>query len=77
MKEKDLFILRFAGELEETPKELISSGTVFRELDEWNSLLALSIISMIDEEYGILISGSDLKSVLTIEELFNLVKSRK
>jgi len=45
------FIKNFAGQFDETPLELFSPKTVYKELEEWNSLTALSIISMIDEEY--------------------------
>ena len=45
------FVQRFAEEFDETPVESFHPATKFRELAEWSSLTALSIISMIDEEY--------------------------
>ena len=50
--------------------------TKFRELDEWSSLLTLSIIAMIDDEYNVIVKADDIKSCITIEDLFNLVKQR-
>ena len=50
--------------------------TVFKELDEWSSLIALSVIAMVDEEYDVTLKGNDVKSASTIEDLFNVVKSR-
>jgi acyl carrier protein len=32
---------------------------------------------MIDEEYDVTIKGNDLRSAITIEDLFNIVKSKK
>lgn len=72
----DEFVERFAEEFDETPAEEFKAETVFKDLDEWGSLTALSIISMVDEEYDKRITGADLRSVPTIEELYNLVESK-
>lgn len=73
----DEFVKKFAAEFEETPVEAFTPSTEYRSLDEWGSLTALSIISMIDEEFDILLTGADLRSVSTIEALYELLKSRK
>ena len=70
------FIKKFAEEFDETPMSDFTADTKYRQLDEWSSLSGLSIISMIDEEFDKQITGADLRSVLTIEELYNLVKSK-
>ena len=70
------FVQRFAEEFDETPVESFHAATKFRELAEWSSLTALSIISMIDEEYDKQITGADLRSVQTIEELYNVVENK-
>ena len=72
----DEFVARFAEEFDETPAEEIKAETVFKDLDEWGSLTALSIVSMVDEEYDKRITGADLRSVSTIEELYNLVEAK-
>ena len=45
------FIDNFAGEFDETPYEMFTPETDYKSLDEWNSLTALSIISMVDDNY--------------------------
>ena len=70
------FIKKFAEEFDEIPMSDFIADTKYRQLDEWSSLSGLSIISMIDEEFDKQITGADLRSVLTIEELYNLVKSK-
>jgi acyl carrier protein len=70
------FIKNFALQFDETEMNEFSSTTNFKELEEWSSLLALSIIAMIDEEYDVKIKGDDIRNSTTIEELYNLVKSR-
>ena len=52
------------------------ADTRFRELDEWSSLLSLSIIAMVDDEYDVVIKADDIKSCTTVEDLFNLVNQR-
>ncbi len=71
------FVKKFAAEFEETPVEVFNPSTEYRSLDEWGSLTALSIISMIDEEFDILLTGADLRSVSTIEALYELIQSKK
>ena len=70
------FVERFAEEFDETPVEEFTPETGFKALDEWSSLSGLSIISMIDEEYEKQITGAELRSVSTIEELYQLVESK-
>lgn len=70
------FIEAFAAEFDETPAESFAPSTVYKELAEWNSLTALSIISMIDDEYEKTVTGADLRACSTIEDLFNLVNAK-
>lgn len=70
------FIQNFAEQFDDTDASEFKADTVFHELDEYSSLIALSIIAMIDEEYDVSIKGDDMKSAVTIEDLYNIVKSR-
>lgn len=70
------FIQNFADQFDETEANCFTPETVFHELDEWSSLIALSVIAMIDEEYDITIKGDEMRSAVTIEDLFNIVKSK-
>ena len=71
------FIENFASQFDDTPVEEFKGETKFRELDEWSSLIALSIIAMVDEEYDVTLKGDDMRKAETVEELFNIVKSHK
>ncbi len=74
--EIDEFIQHFADQFDETDISEFTAQTNFRELDEWSSLIALSIIAMIDEEYDVTVKGDDIRNSNSIEDLFNVVKSR-
>lgn len=67
------FVKRFAEEFDETPVEQFTADTKYRELDEWSSLSGLSIISMIDDEFDVQITGTDLRNAGTIGNLYNIV----
>lgn len=70
------FVKAFAAELDDTPEENVTPETNYRELEEWSSLTALSIISMIDDQMDIQITGAVLRSCKTIEELYSAVTSK-
>ena len=70
------FIENFAAQFDETDPSEIKAETVFKELDEWSSLIALSVIAMADEEYDVTLKGDDIKNSTTVEDLFNTIKSK-
>lgn len=71
------FLQNFAEQFDDTDASQITMSTVFHDLDEYSSLIALSIIAMIDEEYDVQLKGDDMRSAVTVEDLFNIVKSKK
>lgn len=75
MELKD-FVENFANQFDDTDASEFKNETVFKELDEWSSLIALSVIAMVDEEYDITIKGDDIRNSNTIEDLFNAVKAK-
>lgn len=75
MEIKD-FVENFAQQFDDTDASEIKAETVFKELDEWSSLIALSVIAMVDEEYNVTIKGEDIRNSTTVEDLFNAVKAK-
>ena len=76
MVDEKQFIQNFADQFDETEASEFTPETVFHELDEYSSLIALSIIAMINEEYDVTLKGDDMSAAVTIEDLFNIVKSK-
>ncbi len=70
------FIANFADQFDETDASVFTPETKFRELEEWSSLIALSVIAMVDEEYDVTLKGDDMRAAQTIEDLFNTVKAK-
>ena len=67
------FIENFADQFDDTDASEFTPETVFHELEEYSSLIALSIIAMVDEEYEVAIKGDDIRNSETIQDLFNIV----
>ena len=72
----DEFVNAFAAEFDETPEDQFKADTEFKTLEEWGSLTALSIISMVDENMDKTITGADIRASKTIEDLYNLANSK-
>jgi len=70
------FVQKSAEQFEETDIKLFTPETVFKELEEWSSLTALSIIAVIDEEMEKRITGADIRACATIEDLYKLALTK-
>ena len=71
------FIQNFAEQFEDTDASVFTPETVYHDLDEWSSLIGLSLIAMIDDEYDVTIKGDELRAAKTVADVFELVKSKK
>ena len=76
MKSLEEFIVLFAEQFDETDASNFSASTIFHELDEYSSIIALSIIAMADEEFDVTLKGDDMRAAVTIEDLYNIIKSK-
>lgn len=70
------FIPKVAALFEETDPALIRPETKFRELEEWSSMMALSLIAMSDDEYSVKLTGDDIRKSITIEQIFTIIHSK-
>lgn len=70
------FINGFVNQFDDTDASEIQANTQFQELDEWSSLIAMAIIAFVKTEYGKTLTGKEIRSCNTVEELFNLVAAK-
>ena len=75
MKSLEEFVALFAEQFDDTDASVFTPTTVFHDLDEWSSLIGLSIIAMVDEEFDVTLKGDDVKTSVTVEDLYNKVIS--
>ncbi len=73
MEEKFIELFKETLEIDENNVDL---DTVFRDLEQWDSLAFLSVIAMIDEEYDLVIEGNDFKDLKTVGDLIKEIKKR-
>jgi acyl carrier protein len=71
------FIDNFADQFDETDMASFTPETKFKQLDEWSSLTALSIIAMVDDEYDVIIKGNDILNSETIQDLYNIIEKQQ
>ena len=77
MKTLEEFVELFAEQFDETDASEIQASTVFHDLEEWSSLIGLSVIALADEEFEVALKGYDVKNVVTVEDLYNTIISKK
>ena len=73
MKSLEEFVELFAEQFDETDASEITATTVFHDLDEWSSLVGLSVIAMVDEEFDVALKGDDVRNSVTVEDLYNKI----
>lgn len=70
------FIAQLKEVLEIENRELNLSD-IFRDYPEWNSLNFLSLISMIDEEYDVIIEGKEFKTLQTVGDIISAIEKKR
>jgi len=71
------FIADFADQFDDTELSEFTPETIYRDLDEWSSLNGLAILNMISKKYGVKITPTEIKATNTIQEVFDLMVSKK
>lgn len=70
------FVQDFASCFEDTEASEFQATTVFKDLDEWDSLTTLAIIGMCNKKYNTKVTGVEIREAATIADVFNLVSSK-
>lgn len=70
------FIRNFADQFDEIDVNALAPETNFRELEEWSSIVALSVLAMIDDEYDVQVKADEMRRTTLVQELFDLVQSK-
>lgn len=76
MKTLDEFVALFAEQFDDTDGSEFKAETDFRDLDEWSSIIGLSIIAMVDEEFEVALKADDMKKATTIGDLYEIIKEK-
>ena len=72
----DEFVKEFAYQFDDTEPEEIEATTEYHELEEWSSMIALSVLNMVEKKCGKHITFDDVKAAVTVEDLYNAVQTK-
>jgi acyl carrier protein len=70
------FIQKIEAEFEDLEPGKLKPESNFREAFEWNSINALILIALIKTEYNVSINAEDIQKSKTVNDIFEIVKSR-
>lgn len=75
MEKKD-FLANFAEQFEDTDPSEIQFDTKFHDLEEWSSLVGMTVLAMAKVSYNKTITGEELKKCVTVEDVYNLINNK-
>jgi acyl carrier protein len=73
MISKDEFLNQFYFIFDDLQGNSLSYNTIYKDLDEWDSLIVLSVIAHFDQKFGIIILPQSLFENNTFDELYNSI----
>ena len=73
MQDKFLELIRDVLEINDRDLNMTDE---FRNYVEWNSLANLSLIALLDEEYGIVIEYNEFRNLNTLFDIFERIQKK-
>ncbi|CAG5079149.1 hypothetical protein [Parvicella tangerina] len=72
----EAFIEKLEEEFEDIEKGTLHPDFDYRKIENWGSMHALIIIALVDTEFDISLSGSDLQNTQTINDLYKVIETK-
>jgi len=72
MEEKFLTAFKEAMEMENST---VSLNDKFRDYEDWSSLKELSVLAMMDSEFGVELEMKDFNKLTTVGDLLDFIKT--
>ena len=73
MKKTEQIIDLLKSMFEDIDTSDFNINTEFKNNDEWDSMTALTLITLLDNEFNISISGEKIKELNTVKDLINYI----
>ncbi|HTF04411.1 MAG TPA: acyl carrier protein [Bacteroidia bacterium] len=73
----EIFGAKLEQELDGIPPGSIQPTTNYREIPDWSSMHALILIALAETEYNVALTGEDLRKCNTVQDIYDVIKSRK
>lgn len=71
------FVEKFSDVFDDIDNLTLTPETYFKEIDEYSSVTALSIISFVDENFEVVVTGKEIREADTLQDLYDLIQSKK
>ena len=71
------FIDNFRNQFIDADDITVTPDTDFRQLPTWDSLTGMSVLVMVQDEYGVEMKDIDIKSCKTVGDIYEFIKSKK
>lgn len=71
------FIEKFVDQFDDLELADVTPDTVMRDLDEWSSMIGLSLLNMAEKSYGVQLTFDELKYAITVQNLFDTIANKQ
>ena len=71
------FIENFVDQFDDLELEDVTPETVMRDLDEWSSMIGLSLLNMSEKNYGVQLTFDELRNAITVQNLFDTIVNKQ
>ena len=71
------FVKKFEEQFDDIDAGTVAADSNFKDLEGWDSMTALSVIAMVDEEFSVKLTGEEIRKSETVQDIFNIVNSKK
>jgi acyl carrier protein len=68
------FIKKIEAEFEEITPGKITPESRFRDVLDWSSVNALTVIALVDCEYDVILTAEDFMKSETIQDIFSIIQ---
>lgn len=71
------FIKNFVDQFDDLELADVTPETVMRDIDEWSSMIGLSLLNMAEKSYGVQLTFDELKHAITVQNLFETIANKQ
>lgn len=69
---------KFLSEMAEILEEdAVAPNDQLQDFESWDSLAALSVAALADEQFGVTMSSQEINEAVTVEDLYNSILAKK
>ena len=71
------FIENFVDQFDDLELADVTPETVMRDLEEWSSMIGLSLLNMAEKSYGVQLTFDELRNAITVQDLFDTISNKQ